>query len=117
MKTYKEFIKTVKPDLVSAVEQIRGIILKCSKELREEIKWGTPTYNLNKLVCSIHAHKAHLTLNFFNGAKLKSSHLLEGTGKGMRHLKFYTPKDIDKAKIQLLLKEAMEFDKGLGKSK
>lgn len=114
MKNYNEFIKTVTTEFVPAVEQIRGIILKCSKDLREEIKWGNPTYNLNKLVCSIHTHKAHLTLNFFNGAKLKSSHLLEGTGKGMRHLKFYTAKDIDKTKIQLLLKEAIEFDKGLG---
>ena len=111
MKNYNEFIKTVKPELVPAIEQIRSIILKCSKELKEDIKWITPTYNLNKLVCSIHAHKAHLALNFFNGAKLKSCELLEGTGKGMRHLKFKTLKDIDKAKIQLLVNEAIEYDK------
>jgi len=111
MKNYKEFLAHVPKELIPAVEQIREIILKCSKELREEIKWGSPTYYINKHICSIHVHKEHINLQFFNGANLKSSDLLEGTGKNMRHLKIASPKDIVKSKIRMLVKEAMEFDK------
>lgn len=111
MKNYKEFLKVVPKELIPAVEQTREIILSCSKELREEIKWGSPTYYINKHICSIHVHKEHINLQFFFGAKLKSADLLEGTGKTMRHLKIANPKDIVQSKIKMLVKEAIEFDK------
>jgi len=111
MKDYNEFINKVPPELIALVEQTRKIILDCSRKLKEEIKWGSPTYYINKHICSIHVHKEHINLQFFFGAKLKSAGLLEGTGKTMRHLKIASSKDIVPSKIEKLVKEAVEFDK------
>ncbi len=113
MKFYKDFLAKVPKELIPAVDQIREIILKSSNELKEEIKWGSPTYYRNKHICSIHVHKEHINLQFFYGAKLKNADLLEGIGKTMRHIKIESKKDIVQSKIKKLMKEAIEFDEVL----
>ena len=117
MKNYNDFIKLVPSELKKSVEILRELILNSSKDMNEEIKWGSPTYYINKHICSLHSHKEHLNLQFFYGANLKNTELLAGTGKSMRHLKIKTPKDIVESHIKLLMKEAIEFDKQLKKSK
>lgn len=110
MNNYNDFIKKIPMHFIPAVEEIRNIIISFSKDVKEEIKWGSPTYYINKHICSIHVHKEHINLQFFYGAMLKSASLLEGTGKTMRHLKIASAKDIVQSKIKRLMKEAIEFD-------
>ena len=50
-----------------------------------------------------------MNFGFFRGAEL-SSKLLEGTGKGLRHIKIKTGKDIDEAEIARLLKDAAKLE-------
>ncbi|MFH1051058.1 MAG: DUF1801 domain-containing protein [bacterium] len=114
MKINEDFIITIAPELAQMRKLLREIIQNCAKELKEEIKWDLTTNFINKHTCSIHVHKEHINLQFFFGAKLKSSDLLVGTGKTMRHLKISNPKDVVSSKIKQLMNEAIEFDKKLG---
>ncbi len=70
---------------------------------------GVPTYSVNgKGIASIADYSRHINLYFFQGAKL-SSKLLQGTGKGMRHIKIYTLKHIDETEFTKLLKKAAKL--------
>ena len=111
MKTYNEFLAGVTVSMQLAVEQTRDAILKASDSLNEEMKWGSPTYSINKNICSIHVHKEHLNLQFFYGAEIDEDNVLEGTGDNMRHLKILTRTKIDTKLIKKLVKKAIEFDK------
>lgn len=75
----------------------------------ETIKWGNPTYISNgKNIAWILNYKDHVDLGFFMGAKLHSD-LLEGTGKGLRHIKVRRPDDIKEEEFTRLLKDAAKL--------
>ena len=53
----------------------------------------------------------HVNLVFFRGAELDDpDKLLEGTGKGMRHVKIWSAKDIRKRAITDLIRSAVSLD-------
>jgi len=53
-------------------------------------------------------YKDHINLGFFLGAKL-NSRLLEGSGKGLRHIKVRNEGDIKNGEFSKLLKEAAKL--------
>ena len=58
-------------------------------------------------VCNIVVTGKWVDLGFFRGVDLKNSKgLLEGNGKGMRHIKIHRLEDIDTAAITALVKQA-----------
>ena len=90
--------------------QLRAIVRTHYPHLREDIKWHVPVYSLGTTpIVSIEGFKAHVNLKFFKGAELEDREaILEGTGKGVRHAKFRTLEDVDEAKIQALIDQALE---------
>ncbi len=93
------------------VKELRKIVMNQSSAFKEEMKWNVPTYSINKNICSIMAHKKHVNFQIFRGAHIKDAEELEGTGKDMRHLKFSTLGEIEEAKMEKYLKQAIELDK------
>lgn len=90
-----------------------------STELEETIKWSAPVYVLNgKNVVSIGAFKNHFGIWFFNGVFLKDENKLlekaQEKTKALRHMRFESINDIDKAAVLAYVKEAIENQK-LGK--
>ena len=77
------------------------------------LPWGKPTWTDHGILCAVAAFKSHVTLQFFDaGTSLKDpKNILEGTGKGCRHIKAKSPKDIDKPYIGNLIKEAVAFNR------
>lgn len=89
---------------------IRKLILTSVPTLRETIKWGAPCFVASENVCSFMGHKKHANLYFFRGTELTDKHgLLEGAGKGMRHVKISSLKDIRKGPIATLVKAAAKL--------
>ena len=98
---------------------LKGIAIKLRKavknsipEAEETVKWGNPTYTIRgKNVVSFCFYKNHVNLVLFEGAKI-TSHLLEGTGKGMRHIKIRSPSDIKEKEKEMgrVLKEALKLN-------
>lgn len=86
--------------------QLRRIIRKALPKSRELVKWKNPTYLVNnKNIAWIMVHRDHVNLGFFQGAKMKSPRL-EGTGKGLRHIKVRRPEDVDEKEFTRLLVQA-----------
>lgn len=81
--------------------KLRKIILKAFPDIDEEFKMGVPWYGRFYIV----ALKDHVNLGMcIGGLSKKDLALLEGKGKTMRHLKFFSLDGIDEKKIVRLLK-------------
>src|SRR6185436_9503071 len=90
---------------------LRGMIRKAAQSLDEAMKWGHPCFVGIGNVCSIMPYSDHVNLVFFRGAELDDpDNLLEGTGKGMRHVKIWTAKGIRKQAITDLIRSAVSLD-------
>jgi hypothetical protein len=108
--TVPEYIAGIKdPQLRRLVRRVRSIVAQSLPRATESIKWEMISYSINKEnVAGISEYSHQVNLYFFSGAKL-SSKLLEGSGKGMRHIKLTPLSDIDEKEISRLLKRAAKL--------
>jgi hypothetical protein len=106
-KRVKEYIEKQKSPQKEICYRLRDIILKTFPGIKEEMKWGVPTFSGGKYY--IGALKEHVNLGFsINGLTKEEIALFEGSGKTMRHIKVRTPGDIDEKRIVKLLNIAGE---------
>jgi hypothetical protein len=109
MSPVDSYIENIDPKLRNLARKVWGIGRKTLPKRDEKIWMGVPTFFIDgKGFASIADYSKHLNLYFFQGARL-SSKLLEGTGKGMRHVKIESSKDIDEKEIARLFKEASKL--------
>ena len=105
-KTVDAIVKLLDPQRRDLAEKLRALVKKTLPDAVETVKWGNVTYLLNgKNLSWLIVYKDHIDLGFFMGAKLRSKRL-EGTGKGLRHIKVRTLADIDESEFARLLKDA-----------
>jgi len=82
--------------------RLREIILDTFPSIKEEMKWGVPTFGDGLFY--IVALKDHVNLGFSSdGLSVQELSLFEGSGKTMKHIKIKSPKDLDIGKITRLL--------------
>jgi len=106
MSDVDEYLSKVDPKLRRQFQKLRSIVKKALPGVSEAVKWGVPYYSLHGVgVASIADYSEHVNLYLMQGAKL-SSDLLEGTGKGMRHITVKTLAEIKENEFVRLLKEA-----------
>ncbi len=75
---------------------IRKLITSLGSSISEEIKYGGILYSTNRPFCGIYPYTNHVAIEFSNGASLPDEqNLLEGKGKGRRHIKIATIDDLD----------------------
>jgi hypothetical protein len=108
-----EYIKKQKSPQKEICQKLREIILKTYPEINEEMRVGVPCYGHTKEEpCGkyyIAALKDHVNLGFLlKGLSKDEISLFEGSGKTMKHIKFYSVKEIDEKKIIKLLKMVKE---------
>lgn len=97
-------------------KKIRAVVRESVPEAVETVKMGAPCYTIaGKMFASIADYSRHVNLYFFHGAKL-SSKRLEGSGKGMRHIKIRETRDIDEKEFSRLLREAANNAKSEAKN-
>ena len=88
--------------------------------LVQKLRWGYPGFVGNKDVATIagtgKAKNAHVHLQLFKGAALPNPDgLIEGTGKSMRHIKFFSLADVDRPGVDAAIRAAIELDRdGVG---
>ncbi len=88
-----------------------------STELEEAVKWGIPTYTINrKNVVGLGAFKNYVAIWFFNGSFLKDVakkliNAQEGKTKGLRQWRFEDASEIDGALILKYVEEAIQNQK------
>jgi hypothetical protein len=93
------------------VAALRDLVHKAAPKLEEKVKWRNLFFCGKGDVCAIVAYRDHVNLGFTHGADLTDKHgLLEGTGKGIRHVPLRTMADIRKGPLTALVKEAVKLD-------
>jgi hypothetical protein len=90
-------------------QKLREIILKMVPGVKEEMKWGVPTYADGR--CYIVALKDHVNLGFsLDALPAREQKQLQGSGKTMKHIEVRSLKEIDQKGIiellELVLKKA-----------
>lgn len=94
------------------LEELRSLFQQT--ELKEEVKWGSPTYTLNgKLVAGMAAFKNHYAIWFHQGVFLKDIkkkliNAQEGTTRGLRQWRFEKGDSIEAELVLTYLQEAIE---------
>jgi hypothetical protein len=92
-------------------ETVRSLVRAIAPELKIERKWGNPWYVGNDLVFLVGAFTHHAGIEFWRGTTLKDPHhLLEGTGKNMRHVKLRSVEAATSPELVGLLREAIRLD-------
>lgn len=81
------------------------ILRQCGEDVRELMHDGYPTACVGDAAFAyVGTFKAHVNVGFFRGAELSDpKHLLQGSGKLMRHVKLLPDKDIDEAALRKLI--------------
>src|SRR6267143_812754 len=106
MSDVDAYVSKVNPELRRQFQKLRLIIKKALPDVSEAVKWGVPFYSLNGVgVAAIADYSRHVNLSLLKGAEV-SSDMLEGTGKGMRHITVKTLAEIKETEITRLVKEA-----------
>ena len=108
-KDVDSILKQLKPDQKKIAEKFRSIVKKTLPDAVETVKWGNIMYVYNGQNLSwFLPYEDHADFGFFKGAQLRSK-LLEGTGKGLRHIKVRSFEDIDEAEFGRLLGDASKL--------
>ncbi|WP_077618472.1 DUF1801 domain-containing protein [Bacillus sinesaloumensis] len=108
-----QYILDLPEEIQSITNALRDIILNTSQNLVEEYKWSMPNYNYNGLVCYLQSSKKHVNLGFHRGVELQendNNSLLQGSGKGMRHIRIKKMGDIQPELFESLIKKAIELN-------
>ena|SRR5688500_9747496 len=97
------------PDELGAIarrwfEVMRG----CGMDVRELVHDDQPTACVGDAAFAyVDAFTAHVNVGFFRGAEIPDpAHLLEGTGKFMRHVKLRPGSDVDATALTTLIETA-----------
>ena len=93
---------------------LRDIITEVHPKIVERIKWGNLTFvNNGNNIASVYSFEtvSYINLAFFKATSLTDpKRLLEGSAKGMRHVKIHSKRDINKKQIISWIKGAIKLN-------
>ena len=102
---------TLRPDQQELARLLRDLVQASAPELVSSVKWGNLmfTYQGTHAVAIV-MHKDHANLQIFNGAALAERFPeLEGTGKGVRHLRFRYRYPVDEELVREAVQSCVEL--------
>lgn len=97
----------------AGARELQAAVLQAEPRLVQTVKWGNLVFMYRgSNAIAIVAHRSHANLQFFNGHLLVAQFAqLEGTGKGLRHLKLRHGQPVDRALVSALVRACIdEFD-------
>ena len=107
----KKYIDQHEGPIKGIIEGLRKAVLEADPKLSESIKWKNLFFEKSGYVCALVAHKDHVNLEFWKGtALIEKGHDLEGTGKSIRHKKYYAVKEIKKGEIKKMIRDAVRIN-------
>jgi hypothetical protein len=97
-------------ELGAIARQWFDVMRKCGDEVRELVHDGCPVACLGDAPFGyVNVFTAHVNVGFFHGSSLPDpGHLLEGTGKSMRHVKLKPASNANAAALNRLIEEAYQ---------
>ncbi len=106
-KEIDAYIEALPAEQRPVVARLRELIHEAAPGCLEAFKWSRPIFGNGKDFAYLKANKNHVNLGFNKGSELEDPEgLLEGTGKGMRHVKVKDINDIPEEALFRLIREA-----------
>lgn len=103
--------ETLNAEVKSLAQASYDWISAQAPHLGQMTRWGYPSFVGNSTLISVCGHKQYVNIQFHKGSALADPHkLLEGNGKGMRHVKIRTPSDLDQPGLKELVQGAIAQD-------
>ena len=95
------------------LKAVRALVKKELKGAEEYVNpWKIPSFDSDGPLCCFMAGKEHVTFAFMRGATLPDPEkLLEGTGKGVRHVKLRSVADVKRPGVKKLIAEAAKLNR------
>jgi hypothetical protein len=120
--TFDELLAGVEPDLVAIAWRLREMIDSVDPDTVETVRLGdnAATYGVGPRKMTdgyayIMPRRGYVNLGFYQGAVLPDpERLLEGTGKGLRHVKIRSLAEADRPALRALVAAALARRKGRG---
>jgi hypothetical protein len=117
--TFEELAEGVESQLVEIARRLRAMILKVDPKAVETVRLGdnAATYGVGpKKMTEGYAYimpmRGYVNLGFYQGAMLPDpARLLEGTGKGLRHVKVRTPTAAGAVALRKLVRASLALRK------
>lgn len=105
---------TLREDQRETAQALREAVLQAGPGLEQSVKWGNLVFShAGTHAVAIVIHKDHANLQVFNGAQLLQRFpMLEGTGKGLRHLKLRYRQPVDTGLVEVLVKASLALMAG-----
>lgn len=95
-----EDIRLLSETSYEIVEAVRTLVNKTFKSTSEEVKYGGILFTSGVQFCGVFAYKEHVSVEFGSGAKIEDDiGLLEGSGKGRRHLKLRSVAEVQSKRL------------------
>ena len=113
--TFVELLADVEPNLATIARRLRAIIRAVDRNTVETVRLGdnAATYGVGPRKMTdgyayIMPKRGYINLGFYQGALLSDpAGLLEGTGKGLRHVKIRSLADANRPPVRALIANAL----------
>jgi hypothetical protein len=102
------------------VEELRAVIKEALPEVHEKAQPRTKTFNFdhNGALAAISGYQNWASVGFIRGDQLRDdAGILEGTGKGMRHVRVNKGAPVPREELAALVRQAAELNERLGPPK
>lgn len=107
----EKYTAAAKPEVKELVRVTRDFILRHVPDADERFMRGHPWYERRGLFAYIARYSNHVNFGFPRGAELAADHpILEGTGKGMRHVNIRAAADLDNPAVLAVLRAAVALN-------
>ena len=88
-------IRSLSEERYQLLQSLRQTILALDNTVTEEMKYGGILFGTHGHFCGIFSYKQHVGLEFGEGARMPDSYqVLDGKGKGRRHIKLTSVQEI-----------------------
>ena len=112
MNAVDDYFARLKPSQKDVATALRRLVRAAAPDAEERISWGNPCYYIDGPVIYVAASRDHVKLGFFQGAKLADpGGFMEGTGKGMRHIKVPSQEAIKADPFMALIRQAADLNR------
>ncbi len=107
VKQFLDNLQSLSTERYETVSEIRELFRNVKPPLEEGFKYGGIAYSCSdNLVGGIYVYKEHFSIEFSYGAHFPDPYkVLEGGGKGRRHIKIREPKDVDNKSVSFYIQE------------
>lgn len=113
--TIDDYVKRLGGWKREVVEAVRELVAEAAPAAEETMKWNQPTWEIEEPICYVKPYSKHANVGFYRGTELSDPEgLLEGAGKGMRHVKVTSAEEVAEHREALaaMVREAAKLGSG-----